>query len=696
MPASACTDLRFACTAAPAVLEVRRLSDASMRPAGSPKALAAAGDILLRNDLVTAVIDDIGSPHALAPTGGALIDLFPNDAGSSSTTGDQLNHIYQAAGILPHDAARYRTIDLVDQSPALVAAVARGTLDLRPEMSIVTRYELRACESGIRVRTEIYHGGRDALTVFPADALFWGDRGVTPFTPGQGQGFTHPDIDLASIGDAFRDVPFLAGDAHAPPFAAYAVVPCDRTSLSGFHGGTLSAAGAPRTLLLPGDSIAFERFIVVAPGPGQQGATNLALEARSQLFGEHHILVTGRTVDDSGSGAPVGGDERAASLLFYEAAAGDRPNDPARRTPWAEAVPAVDGRFAVRLPEGRALRAEIHVLGRPVGEIPTFTAAAPATDLGDVPVPATGSLDVRVVSELGEPLIAEVVLAPRDRSVVAAAAVHGTVFGQYDERKCAPYLGPPHGASPACNRVLLGPDGHASFRVPAGEYYAYATHGPFWTLARSPVDVRPGVASEISLTIAPLDLLPAGVLSADFHVHGAGSFDSSLPDRDRALSFVATGIDVIASTDHDVVTDYARVLADLGIDGRVRVMPGVETTGQILFLRPPGSDIPKVIGHYNFWPLSFDTNRARNGAPADERLEPGSLMDALEPLMVGRGVMQLNHPYSDSTLGRDTGYLKPPTHTPPLWRRSRNLDGLASQVVARSRGRREFSCPLRR
>jgi hypothetical protein len=265
------------------------------------------------------------------------------------------------------------------------------------------------------------------------------------------------------------------------------------------------------------------------------------------------------------------------------------------------------------------------------------------------------TLNVQVTRADGSPLIAELVLVPRAPTRVDA--VRGSLFGVFAEERCAPYLGPPHGGSPACNRVLVDASGRTRFDVPPGDYYVYATHGPFWSLARQAVSLAEGTERDVALSLEPLPLLPEGVLSADFHVHGGASFDSSLPDRDRALSFVAMGVDVIAATDHDVVSDYTRALEELGLEDRVRVMPGVETTGQVLFLRPPGSDVPKVIGHFNFWPLRRDPSLPRNGAPDDERQEPGALFDRVARLYDGAGVAQLNHPFLPSDLGRDTGYL---------------------------------------
>ena len=122
---------------------------------------------------------------------------------------------------------------------------------------------------------------------------------------------------------------------------------------------------------------------------------------------------------------------------------------------------------------------------------------------------------------------------------------------------CNPMLGPPHGGSPACNRAMTR-DGQFDLLIPPGHYYVYATRGPFATLDRGEIAVAAGGESHLTLVVQSLPmLLPAGVVSGDFHVHGAASYDSSIPDQDRVVSFLAAGLDVVVATDHDVVTSYA-------------------------------------------------------------------------------------------------------------------------------------------
>ena len=67
-------------------------------------------------------------------------------------------------------------------------------------------------------------------------------------------------------------------------------------------------------------------------------------------------------------------------------------------------------------------------------------------------------------------------------------------------------------------------------------------------------------------------------------------------------------------------------------------MGGVETTQLIPWLEVPGDDFPRVIGHFNFFPLTPDPARPRGGAPWDELVEPGELFDLRQDLSERRNL----------------------------------------------------------
>jgi hypothetical protein len=653
LPPTACTAVRYACDTTSAHLRVGQVAG-DERSSGR-KAQAALGDLLLENDRVRAILSAPDHPQGLAPTGGALIDLAPLASGA----GDQLNGISQAVGVLPRDAAHYESWQVIDQrlaqppDPAYVAVVFRGHLEGDARVTVVTRYEVRPCEPGLRVRTDVYNGSADANTLYVADGTFWGDNSALPFVPIAGGGFVLPDLDLLNLSAAWREWPFMAARMQAAPDVSYAVVPCDHANGAGFNSTTLSAAGVPLATTLPGDGLSYERFILVEPGIGLAPAVGEALRVRGMVHSEPApVTVTGRVV---ANGAPFdarGG--RAASLLFYEPAPGADPDDDAHRLPWSEAVPGPDGRFQVTLPPDRVYRIMPYAFGRAAGPPTSIAVGTDGQDVGDISVERAGRLLATVESGVGaRATYAELILIPFERpSSAAAASLYGDFAG------CAPMLGPPHGGSPACNRALTV-DGKFDLLVPPGRYYVYATRGPFSTLDRVEISVAPGDEVSASLLVQPLpDLLPDGVLSGDFHVHGSGSYDSQIPDQDRVVSFLASGVDVIVATDHDVVSTYADTLSSLGASDQLVVIPGVEQTPNILWFTVPGETFPKTVGHFNFWPLRYDPLSPRNGSPWDELREPGQMMTDMLDRFDGEGVRQLNHPFSSAKLGRDQGFLR--------------------------------------
>lgn len=636
---SPCPRLGFTCSAGRGLAEVAVLEPGDRAPGGLD-ALAATGDVVLRNDSITVVIDALDHPHYLAPSGGTILDL--STAGADN---DSLNNIVHETGLLPGDAAVYTSMELLS-GEGFAAVQVRGHLQGDERHRITTRYEVRSCEPGVRVRTELVNLAPDAAIWSLADGFYWGGREALPFTPVKGAGFEHPDFELTSVGDVFRRTPFLAASGHSLPSASYASIACDRDALEGFHAVEVSSVGTERRVVQPRDYVVFERFLAAAEGASISPAADVALEVRRQLFGEEYTTVTGRVVAEDPA-ALLEGEVRAAIVIFE----GDAALPSSERTPWTQVLPATDGRFSARVPRGRAHTVELIAFGRTVATR-TVEAAGESAEVEELMLPAVGRVELHTTLD-GQRHESLVFILPADAAT--REATRGRLFGNFTE--CAPLLGPQHASSPACNRVLTR--ARVAVSVPPGRYVAYATAGLFATIDRKMLEVVAGGTLTADFALRSLPLLPADVLSADFHVHGAASFDSSIPDTARVLAFLASGIDVIAATDHDVVSDYAAAMASLAVGPRLVLMPGVETTGHILFDLVPGSDIPKVIGHWNFWPLPYLPDRPRNNAPADEQLEPGLLFDAVRAAgLPPEGVIALNHPLSETELGRDLGWAR--------------------------------------
>ena len=444
VPPAACPALVYAACTEPK-LRVEQIGPNDPERVAGPKALAAEGDYLLENDLVRVVLDAPDHPHFIGPSGGAILDLAPLGKSTlSKSTGDQTNAIYHAAGLLPRDAVHYESAAILDpqldpSAPGAYAAVIfRGHLESDSRITVVTRYELRPCEPGVRVRSDLYNGAPDPNTLYLADAFFWGDNGLVPFVPGPGLGFTEPDLDLEHVDQAWRQWPFLAARSQAAPDTAYAAITCDRSLSAGFNESALTASGVPLEVTQPGDGFHFERFILAEVGPGLAPAVAEALHVRTLVHGDPPaVTVSGRVV---ANGAPVNPRSgSAASLLFYEPAAGPNVDDPARITPWNEVVPASNGTFEVALPPDRSYRVQPYAFGLPAGPAASFAVASADVSIGDVTITASASLTVKVESSPGVPVnYAEVVLIPYEDPATTGAPLP-SLYSLFPG--CAPMLG---------------------------------------------------------------------------------------------------------------------------------------------------------------------------------------------------------------------------------------------------------------
>ena len=193
-----CPEVSYTCDGG--TTEVHVLEPGDRHPGGMA-ALASAGDVILGNDKVVAVIEALDHPHYIAPAGGALLDLS-----IKGQDNDSLRHIFTATGLLPEEAAHYTSLEVIDDGD-IKAVQLIGTLDGYPDVPIATRYEIHPCEPGIRVRTEIANGTPDPMSLYLTDAFYWGDRGSLAFTPAPEGGFTHPPFGLTGDRHVIKHAP---------------------------------------------------------------------------------------------------------------------------------------------------------------------------------------------------------------------------------------------------------------------------------------------------------------------------------------------------------------------------------------------------------------------------------------------------------------------------------------------------------
>jgi hypothetical protein len=174
-------------------------------------------------------------------------------------------------------------------------------------------------------------------------------------------------------------------------------------------------------------------------------------------------------------------------------------------------------------------------------------------------------------------------------------------------------------------------------RVPIGTYDVYVSRGPEWDwfIARN-VKVSAGKTAEVRASLKHV-VNTRGWLSADFHVHAALSSDSHVPMLDRVYEFCADGVDMIVSTDHNVVSDYQPVIEEAGATRFLGSMTGDElTTGGW--------------GHFGAFPLPRDLEKAGHGAVL---VHGRSAKDFFADVRTNapEAVIDIHHPRIDREIG---------------------------------------------
>ncbi len=166
------------------------------------------------------------------------------------------------------------------------------------------------------------------------------------------------------------------------------------------------------------------------------------------------------------------------------------------------------------------------------------------------------------------------------------------------------------GAVLAYNRILTV-TGEGSVLVPQGSYDLYISRGIEWDL-HTVRRLRLGPAG-VSVSARLRHVVPtSGWLSADFHVHAACSYDSQVPMLHRVHEFAADGVDLIVATDHNMVCDYAPLVAELGLQAVLAGGSGDEVT-------------TTAWGHFGVLPIPPDRHRAGLGAILRHETEPDPL-----------------------------------------------------------------------
>ena len=186
----------------------------------------------------------------------------------------------------------------------------------------------------------------------------------------------------------------------------------------------------------------------------------------------------------------------------------------------------------------------------------------------------------------------------------------------------------------AWNRVF-SLSGVGVVAVPVGTYDVTFSRGREWTISTQRISVT-AAGVEVHGKLAHVIDTPHWV-SGDFHVHAASSPDSRVPMRDRVYEFVADGVDMIVSTDHNVVSNYQPVIGELHAEKLLASAAGDEIT-------------TKDWGHFGAFPLPHEMESEGHGAIPVRHKTPKDLFHSVREAAPD-AVIDVHHPRLEKGIG---------------------------------------------
>lgn len=558
---------------------------------GGPKAMGRVGDFMLRNTKVRFVVAAAGRTRAWFPVGGGIIDA---DRVRDGAGHDLLQEMTTRLGAIRVLFAE--SVEVVNDGSDGKAAVVRVSgYDVavpilqdvaqlpKSNVQATTEYRLEPYAESLEMTTTLTDRSGKNQSILVGDLIVLGDF-VTAYVPPYGT----DSEKFAFAADARYWATFDGEVSYAyltPGRGVGLLSPTDE--VLGIGVKTLSlGANATET---------FTRYLVI----GEGDVAGMMPEIVRREGGDPATLGTvSGTVTEQTTGAPVAG-----AVVELSDSAGS----------YSMAVSKADGTYRAPLEPGGytyAVSADRREGLSTGGLSVTAALELPAQDLTTTP---TGSFAVAIDDPAGTPTPARLRITSLDT---------GTVYR------------------------YLSADGRGGGVLPPGSYRAVASRGYEWEVAQVDFTITAGASATIAGTIERV-VDTDGFVAIDSHTHTAVSVDARLDPRERVAQALADGVELVVTTDHDIIFDLQPVAEELGLSGGFATAMGCEVSPD----RGHINGYPLVTGPKNdtdgYWPTKWWAEDARGDFV--ELLWPAEIFARMRDRMDAR-VVQLNHPRS-TTIG---------------------------------------------
>ena len=629
---------------AEAQVQVTRITDANvveLRRDG-PDAIGGVGDYFLGNGTLCAIVSAVDHETDLSASGGTLVDI--GFCGRADDHYVSKQDLLDASRATPVDIHRVEIAQGQDTASILTIGGSNGMLvEIRYTVSMDAPTELAISRRIIRRHDDAANPGLYAPITFNYASLLPFVFSSTDLS--QSSGFEHTLFftrGASAIADAAKaadtiilitpphtEVPISYGwqlisarriagaDTQLLPHFALAdtgalafAVPTDTFWIGdGSKMGMLQLLQVPLLGLDVGTVLAIDERILI-------GRSGTVAAITDQLFSDAPTLV-GEVINEVVGGVVgVRGKPRAGIHV-----------DLADGTPVTSTTIDASGRFALRVPPGDY---RLRVLGPAATRLEKrVTVTAAGADAGRMTL--AGSASIRL------PRGGAMRLVFRGQGTTADPNLDDTLTGFIEHGG--------DGIAPSAAVFLAGIASDPEFvAVPPGRYRVFATRGIEYTVTQVDIEVAAGAVIDLPIALPERAVRSPHYIAADLHVHASPSMDNAFPVTERVRTFVAEHAEVMVAAEHETIFDFAPVVTAMGLEEKLVVITGTEMTSEVQTAR-----VPWTAGHANFFPLRYQPNTFRRGAPLNENRR---LREVLADVRASHPdvVTQLNHARESNAL----------------------------------------------
>ncbi len=591
-----------------------------------PDAISGIGDWHLSNGVLCAVISDIDHEHEFSAKGGALVDLgFCERDDDHYTFSQDLLDGSRDKPFNGHSIRAEKSADAV----SVVVKLEQGGATMEARYKLDNKHPTQ-----LKISKRVIVSDADQADFNLISLGSFNYHSMEPFVLASqnienSPGFANTDFvsrGISALGEAAHNadtiITLSPPDAMAPIAygwhlnAATRVEGAERTSLPRFvladeestamlvlvddfwlgDGSRIGWLQLPQIPLLSLDEEAvleIEETIFVSQGASIAGITD-------QIFPDSPEI--------SGTANP----NSAVHLILGNGAALSH-----RRV-------ADDGRFSFRAPPGDYLIHHRGTAGRSVEH--AISHIEGDTELGKLELPEAGLL------RLPRGQAMRLVFVGLDGTPSPNFTDQLTDFSVRDDDGV-------HFSEPVAQVFLAGIESDlADVEIAPGNYRIYATRGLEHSVEMADVEIKAGEAKTLEIALPRREFTTPGFLAADLHVHAGNSFDNAFSNQERVRTFVAEHGELMVNSEHDVVVDFAPIIAAMGVENKITSMTGAEMTSLL-----PTTEMPYTGGHVNFFPYAAKPDEYRNGMVKHEGRR---LRDVLHDVRSNNpgAIAQLNHP----------------------------------------------------